>query len=327
VKVLVVVLSLAAAGFAASTVYLAKRLHDVRSGVQSESAIVDGDAPALVREPSRSGAPPEVSAAPTVEADRPVTASSTAASEPADSRSKQIQREMAAAFMKRYQDPAGRAEMLADEKASLRRVNRRLAEVTGLSEDEAAQLFELLARHQLETSAAMHACSLDTLCDMGTLHFPEQQRQAAEVAALFGPDRFRKYEQFQASKAERQVVDELRRRVIDTAALPHSEAEKLIAALWEEKRQFIADARQRGVRITSMNTGVGTAIMNADEQGRPRGLAAPEMAELQGRMRARAASMLSPEQLKEFERLLAQAERSVRRPRNSSGGPASSTSR
>lgn len=319
-KVLVFVLSLAAAGFAASTVYLAKRLHDVRSGVQSESAIVDVDAPAPVREPSRSGALPEVSAAPTVEADRPVTASA-AASEPADSRSKQIQREMAAAFMKRYQDPAGRAEMLADAKASLRMLNRRLAERTGLSEDEAGQLFELLARHQLETSAALHACTLDSLCNSDNFNFPDEQRHVAEVAAFFGPDRYRKYEQFVTSGTERALVEQLRRRTIDTAMLPNSQADKLITALWDEKRQFLADAKRRGLRLTVVESGLGTVIVNADEQGRPRGLASSEMAEFQARVRARAARMLSPEQLKEFEQLLAQAERSVRRPRNSSGGP------
>lgn len=323
-KVLVVVLTLTAVSFASSTVYLARWLYDVRSGNPAGPVVTEAGAVTVAAHEgtSRSSSSKDNDITQPSGAGEQAAASPTTSSDRDGSRSGQIQHEMSAAFMKRWEDPEQRAEMLAEETASQRRVNRRLGDATGLSEEETRQLFEMLARHQLEVSAAVHACTLDRrLCDIANFHFPDEQRQVAEVAALFGPERYRKYQQFRESRTERQLVDQLRLKVIDSVALRNSEAEKLIDALWEEKSRFLAEAKRRGARLTTVDTSVGPVIMNASEQGRPRGIA-PEMAEFQTRMYARAAQVLDPEQLRVFKEFQDQARRSVAPRRGRDGAPA-----
>lgn len=314
-------LALGTSGFVGATIYLAGRLHDVRAQLAAEEGAAFEHAVVWQPEADRQVVPAQRLDAEHADArgadhsrPRDVAAAlagpETAGLASRESRGRRLQREISAAFLKRYADPAQRAVMLSEEKAILLRTTRKFGGVAGLSDHELDQFVTLLAQNKLERDAAGHACGADSECDLATYSFPDDQRHVAAVAAYLGPHRYQQYEEFREAAPERSQVDQLRLRVVDSSALRDSEAEKLISALLDERRRYLSDAAQRGLKLTTRNTSAGLVILKTGAEGNR-----PDYSEtlrFHERLDARATQILDPEQLKAFRELQAQALRTTR---------------
>jgi hypothetical protein len=81
----------------------------------------------------------------------------------------------------------------------------------------------------------------------------------------------------------------------DSNFLPEAQAEKLIAALAEERERYSQEAQARGAKVTGWGTNLGM-LMYTEDSGIPEQYVV-EASQYSQRLRARAASILSPAQL------------------------------
>lgn len=332
-KPLVIALSISTAAFAGSTVYFAGKLHDARSratlewptstGQTSEVTVVaasekagacaDGDGARCARRTwPRSGAAADGLR---VSAESPAPSAEVQPAAPpamtyGDERYMQQQRRISAAFLRRYEDPTQRPEMLADEKAVVRRSTRGLAEAAGLSGEELDRLVDLLAEQRLERILADHRCRVDPSCDGLTYRFHDAEQHVAEVAALLGPEKHQKYRQFRLASTERSIVDQLRLRLVDGDALGSSDAERLISALWEERERFFTQAERRGVHLGIVRTAFSIVVTRTDERGMGNEVDHHTL-EFNELASARAAAILTPAQLRVFKEIQDEAYRQI----------------
>jgi hypothetical protein len=200
----------------------------------------------------------------------------------------------AAEFLAQYGTAQGRAELVARSTRDLRR-NAGLRHYLGLDDDQYERFLEMLAEHDLATRERMSRCSLDEHCKFPGVDQKTIDDQRRNVASMFGPDILDKYEFYQFSAAEREVVTELRGRLPDRSRLGDAQAEKLVRALYEENRSIMADARTSGGNVGNYNnilwapmTSRGATEQNEVTMG------------FNMRLHARAAAVLTPDQLETY---------------------------
>jgi hypothetical protein len=296
VKVLVaaqvIVLGITTVGFAGSTLYFASRLNEARSQVMPEPP----HPTAVLTVPAASRIPDHQ--LPASRADLPREGIPRALSE--EQRNRKALQQVSTAFMRQYDDPLQRAEMLLIEKGRVRRTFRPFGQLAGMSNAQMDAFINLLAEQRMERSIAEYRCGMSDSCDYDAYRFPDGTRQTAEIVALIGADRYQKYRRFREAGFERGVVENLRVRLVDAEApLRSSDAERLIGALFEERELFFAQAQQKGIQLTMIGIGNGMVIARADERG-----GEPEVddhsREFNEIARTRAATILTQEQLRVF---------------------------
>jgi hypothetical protein len=225
-------------------------------------------------------------------------------------RERAAQRQISSAFMRRYDDPAQREEMLLEAKGQLRRGVRPFANIAGMSDAELDAFVNLLAEQQLERRVAEHRCGMSESCDYLAHRFTDVDRHRAEITALIGADTYQKYRQFREAGQERSLVSHLRVKLVDVEALRSSDAERLITALFEEREQFFAQAARKNVQLVTMSTGLGMVVTKAGEPGEE-GEVDEHTREFNEIARARAATILTREQLRVFSEIQDEAYRSI----------------
>ena len=300
---LVVALSLSTVTLAVTTAYFARELQRERAQKPGVAPPAVTEIPATAVMPNRSSderdAPPAAS---------PVAASDEESLDPME----QAKRRLAVSAepeLSRLQDPVKRRAMLDEIKASSRGFYPQLAQVLQLSDFEYDRLLELLAEQQLDVREMMLRCALDSRCKFPGVDRAYRESQELEVAALIGADRQQRLEKYQQSLNERSAVRQLRGRLPDKDHLSEAQAERLIAAISEEHQRFEAGIAEGGAGVSGYNTGGVSFVLSGEEAGAEKRLA--EAKEYLGKVRERAAQVLTAGQLTVFDEMLDEGFRQV----------------
>jgi hypothetical protein len=217
-------------------------------------------------------------------------------------------------FLALLATPEGHAQLLTEEKLSLRRRNFDLAKQLHLTAEQESQLLSVEAEQTLKSQARYARCRLDSSCDVHSLPF-DLASQEKPVKELLGPEKFAEYEYYQGTLGLRLTVRELRVRLSAVNDLSDEQADALVTALHDESEQYTAEARAMGRQGLF---GFGGVIAIPEETGEP-----PTDAEVlrsaqefARRVRERVAGLLTAEQMQKFEEIqeeqLAQAHRALR---------------
>ena len=291
-----VALLLTNVAFAASTVYLAYELHAERTRPAPEARVaqVASAPPTPVFEPNPAPAPAAAPATSNAAAVPQMTATVTALPI-TDAQVQAQQRQYMEELLARLEDPEQREEMLAEYKMVSRNSNPRLAQALQLTSEEYERLIDLLAMGQINSMESSAHCSLDPQCMTQGVGRREPDWKAQEIADLLGPGRQQKYDQYRNSIQERESVTQLRERLDDAAYLADGQAEALIGALADERQRITADA---GGGFMGFGNGSGMAYVTGNGTT-PEERFKSAQANSQ-RLRARAAEVLTPEQLRIF---------------------------
>jgi hypothetical protein len=318
----VVTLAISTVILATSTAWLAHELYqrDSAAATAATAAARLAASPGASPSPGMDGAPsPDGSAA---NATLPVianTAPPSGSAAPAFPGTKDVDADPAVPFARqllaRYDDANQRPVLLEEQRSLMRRQYEKLKERLKLGDTEFEQLVSLLAEEQLQMQVNWARCATDPACDPKNPRNNSTDR-AQEYQAMLGAEGAEAFAQFRKSIGERDAVIQLRGRLPDNSFLPESQAEKLIVALTEERERFAQESQARGARMSAFGTQLGM-LWYTEDSGLPDQYIA-EAAQYSQRLRARAASVLTPAQLAAYvqmqEELLAQFTANVRPP-------------
>lgn len=318
-----VILSLATAAFAASTVYLASEMY-----LRDADALTVA-APAPLATVTNTPQSPEPGGTPaTAAANNPTPAGTPPGrgSERADDAVAGIEGtgkpdEATQHFLRqlvaRFDDPVQRTALLQEARTGVRRQYDRLKKDLKLSDATFEQLVTLLAEENLQMQEHFARCAIDPRCNPNdpSRRAPLDSRNE-EILALLGAQGAEALTTFRGSIGERDTVIQLRGRLADSHFLPESQAEQLISALADEREQFKQEAEQSGASVRGWGTQLGM-LWYTDDSGSVDQYVA-EATQYSQRLRARAAAVLTPAQLAAFvqlqEELLAQLAAYVKPP-------------
>jgi len=332
----VVILSLATAIFAASTIYLAadKYLRDNDGARGPPLAAAQLEAPqreATIPQLTNPSGDTRAGASATAPGAADLQPADTAAASPAAKQDMESEGTLffARQFLARYDDSVQRAALLDETTTGIRRQYGKLKELLKLSDATFEQLVTLLAEETLQIQEQYTRCAVDPQCNANepsrpTVHVDRSQ----EVLALLGTAGADSLNQFRGSIGERDQVIQLRGRLSDSNLLPEAQAERLIKALAAERKLYQQESAQRGVNLNGWGTQLGMLFFSKDSGSVDQQIAEAE--QYSERMRGSAASVLTPAQLSAYEQmqdeLLAQLAAWLRPPaRKGSSAPARST--
>ena len=296
------ILGAAAVVLAASTAWLAVKLHAAReelSVLRAESKVApepSGSAlPAVTLEAAATAGTPVPKS---LEINQPPPS----AGEKTEDMRKLVRASLEAQFprlQETLEDPAKRAQYLRDSRASLHRDMPRLDAYLKLSRDEYEQLLDLLARQDLRYQQSLYDCALDPACDpLPASGYRHEQENKRELDGLLGSDKAQSFANYRDNWLERRAVTQMRGELPDSLRLTDTQADKLIDMLGEERRRIFREWQQEGGGGTGMSNQYGFVSYSASVQSVEEFSA--QAGELQRRQRERAAQFLSVGQLEAF---------------------------
>src|SRR5690606_25851340 len=125
-----------------------------------------------------------------------------------------------------------------------------LAEAMGFDQQETDAFFDLMARHQEEqaedSAALLTAASQDAEArrEIQRRLVEKQRQQENELSAYLGA-KYGKWEEYQATSAARQSVDQLKARLAGAGnSLSDEQVSKLMDAFSAEQKRFLAETRE-----------------------------------------------------------------------------------
>ncbi len=193
------------------------------------------------------------------------------------------------------EDPDKRAERMRASRSNYQRIMPRLAEHLGLSDDQYDRLLELLAEQEMRYLELSYQCALTPNCERPP---PQGLINERELSDLLGHEKGRQFSDYRDNLTERGHVSNMRGDLPDALRMTDVQAEKLVAALGEERRRMLKEWEQRGAGFESMNSEYGEVSFSSTAQGLEQREA--EASELQRRQHDRAAQILTAGQLKVF---------------------------
>ena len=294
---LVLALGVSTAGFAASTLYFWRELQVERSTPQLVAS-----APAMISARDTSDQPspaPGNSAAMSQPATAPVARTRPDAAL-AETETEAEARARSLAHMRTvFEDPLKREEMMRVSRDGFRRSFPRLAEHLGLTEDQYTRLVNQLAEHQMHWAERRYRCLLEPGCDEMTAMKGIGAERERELTDILGPEKYQQFNEYLDNQQERRAVMQLRGELPDALRMTDVQAEKLIAALGEERRRMLKEWEQGGAGFEAINSEYGEVYFPSTAQGLEQRVA--EATELQRRQHDRAAQVLTAGQLKIFD--------------------------
>jgi hypothetical protein len=211
-------------------------------------------------------------------------------------------------FLARYDDSAQRQVQLEEARAGVRRQYAQLKEQLGLSDEKFEQIVDLIAQSNLQGQEVWARCAVDADCDSSRPHPELVDDRSQELLALLGPGQIDAFNRYRSALGERDSVASFRGRLSDAQFLPQAQAEQLIAALSQERERYSQEIQQSGSTVRGWGTNLGMVMYPESANTAEAQLAAA--LQYSERMRARAATVLTPAQLAAFvqmqEELLAQ---------------------
>jgi hypothetical protein len=303
------ILSVSTATFAMTTAWLAAELHR-RDTLQPTTAL-DATAAARASEPSpgRAGPSPRGSdrkapgsgamtevAATTAAPSGSAPSSGQAANSPANGDTiTDASVIYARQLLARHDDSVQRQVLLEETRSGVRRQFTRLKEQLKLSDAAYEQLVALVAEQNLQAQERWARCAVDPGCDPKKNPAKPLDDRSQELLALLGGEGLDTFNRFQSTLGERDAVAQFRGRLADSEFLPQSQAERLIAALADERERYSTEQTARGASLTALGTNLGMVWYPEDAPTIEARLA--EATQYSQRLRARAATVLTPAQL------------------------------
>ena len=281
-----------------TTIYFARELAHERALTTAQATHAAHSEPASqwprAAAPAPAGKPPRHERTPPDVNAKPVKAeAASSAATTANEEAEAAQLRFATAFLAQAADLKGREDLVAERRMHMRHSFPALERVVGLSATEHAQLLTLLSEQQIEAETAHSRCVVDPACNSRQWHASTQTRQQ-DIAALLGPDRAQKFDQYKNTLGERETVTQMRARLPDSQRLSEVNAEGLVAALAEERTALTSQPNS-----DYFGFGVGSGMLFAPSQGTPDSQyeAARQYSQ---RLRDRAGPYLNSEQLRLF---------------------------
>ena len=288
-----VVLGACAATFAATSIYLWRELAEERAQPPDLPAATVAPPPA-----------PDTRAAvnvfsPSLESTRATRASSPTPANPVNPNvdPDEYQKAQSQALLAQLADPVKRARLLEESRANIRSTYPWVAERLKLSPAEYERFVDLQARTNLEVREAYARCTIDPDCNLRDVSKQNYEAQSGPLQDLLGPERMKQFEIYQQSLTERETVLNLRAHLPDQAYLSSELTESLITALAEESQQAQSEAAVAGHSLAGF--GMSDGWIYYQQQGTPEQQMQSAEAYVK-RMTARAAQVLSGEQLRYF---------------------------
>jgi hypothetical protein len=300
------VLSAACLALVGALAYVARGFHDERARTHEQAAELS-ELRARLSHPGEPRAAPEAPAAAT-QPDEPAPAPrpEPAVSKPeantaakiddlakSEDEARALRRMQAdqAALAKSLADPASRAKLRTETIAEIRRHSPDLARALSLKPQQETQLIELLADQQLQMRASNPR-------DQRQLY----ERHEAELQALLGSENVEQFRQYRSSAPERAQMQALRTRLGSTNALREDQATRLVALMRKEREAYVASLTQSGAG-GYLGEYPFTPFSSGDDPVEEIRFAEAQLSrteEFLARIRDKAATVLTREQLRGF---------------------------
>jgi hypothetical protein len=288
--------------FASTTVYFVRALYAERERAAPPPVVHVARSPTPPRGPDITPAGP-VDSAPGREP--PLAAP------PASGRPEQIA--LGRARLKRLTDPGTRAEQLTNVTALLRTNLYTAAKGAGWTREDLERVAAMLAERTLQRMEARLRCELGVSCVPEPSSATTKEADRQEMVQLLGEEKVARYDRYLDSTVERNTVGFMRTRLSEAGPLSDTQAERLISALAEENRRFTEAAKLEGTEITTEGLEAGRILAAGKIQtaeGRARMLESGT--EYARHLHDRAAEILTPAQLIEFDEMQDETLRSLR---------------
>jgi hypothetical protein len=300
-------LSAACLGLVAALAYVVRGFHDERARSREQTAELSElrarlsqagephaapEAPAAATQPEEPAprSEPAEPAEPEPEANSVAQIDDLAKSEDEARALRRMQADQGA-LAKSLADPASRAKLRAEAIAEVRRNSPDLARALGLKPQQETQLVELLADQQLQMRASSPR-------DQRQLY----ERHEEELRALLGSEQVESFRQYRSSAPERAQMQALRARLGDTNALREDQATRLVALMRKEREAYVAGLTQSGAG-GYLGEYPFTPFSSGDDPVEEIKFAEAQLSrteEFLGRIRDKAATVLTREQLRSF---------------------------
>lgn len=259
-KSLIRVLCLTTIVLAGTTVYFGQALIRERAHTPLNAAIQapSTSMPVGVTPSSTPGGQPDSSAAAMQSTGAGLTSSSRATACPDPARI-----EAARQRLLRFSDPMQRQELAASTRESLASSWAKIAMSMQLPAPQLEVLLDALSEKTMQSNQRRAACAADPgcpPCNQSALEATLREERLQHLAAHLGPVWMPRYEAYVHAVQERVYMDALRAGLEEPDALEDEEAERLVLALADVRREFVAAAEARGQRIQ-----VGGAGFNVQE--------------------------------------------------------------
>jgi len=299
----VATLSLTTAIFAASTLYLAYKLYGGSHGdpLAASNAAVAGEPRSSAVDTQVDATTNRVAAPGTLAAQSPT--GPRAGNTPVDAQRASML-PYARQYLARLDDPAQRATVLEETRSNLRRQYEPLRQKLKLDSATFEQLLTVLAEQQIQPQEKYFRCLADPDCDLANFGRSGNvvDDRSGELLSLLGSDAFNELRDYTNSLGDRETVTQLRGRLNDSNTLRDSQADQLVAALTEERTRYQKEVTQRGATVSGWGTPqLGMLYFSGDSSSIEQRLS--EAAQYSRRLRERAATVLSPQQLAAFAQL------------------------
>ncbi len=203
-------------------------------------------------------------------------------------------------FLEQAADPVLHQQLLEQTRVDVRQRYPALDRLPGLDASGHDRLLELLANQFIEMRKTSLQCKYESTC--GTRLPRLREAQQLELATALGPDGKPRFDAYVQSRQERLGVNSLRGRLTDENHLADTQAEALILALADERRRVADEFVQRGETETWAFEDVpfrfspATTYDELMEQARA----------YHGRLRKRAAQVLTAGQLAVYDQMVAE---------------------
>lgn len=234
-----------------------------------------------------------------------------------EARMQEALRESSASYLKQYDDPREREQLLERAKAEQQYFVGRFPQIAGLSEQDTELLRTALAQVSMQHQVKVARCRLEPGCSRPLERdLPGGEELREQISAVLGPQVARRYESFRSSLLDRATVTSFRARLDVGQMLSDADTERLVEALADERMQYMKEIEQGGGKARTFNmSGVVFAVQaRADTSA---GADVDGATQFSERMRSRASKILSPDQLRVFAEV---QEDAIYRIRERSGG-------
>jgi hypothetical protein len=206
-------------------------------------------------------------------------------------------RQQAAEFLRRYDNPETRAKLLEDRVENLRRLYSELRPELDIDAGRFDRLIKLFAEQQLEDRVRVARCLTDTFCLNPNLADGAQRRQA--VVDVIGEANTVKLEKYSRSSRPRSgEFDKLQARLGPKRALSDQQLNELSIALHDEWQRTRREVESHGHETGLFATSYGVIVYAKDTKTVEERMASA--AASIDRMRDRAGTLLNGEKLTIF---------------------------
>jgi len=264
-KTLVRVLSFTTVVLAGTTVYFGQALIQERTRTPSSAAV---QAPATSMQAGMVTASIHA-----VQPDAPATATQTiatglAASPRLAACPDPARVEAARQRLARFSDPVQRQTLAASTRESLATTWAKIAMSMQLPAPQLETLLDVLSEKALQSNQRRAECAADPACppcDQSALEATLREERLQHLATHLGPAWMPRYEAYTHAIQERVYMDALRAGLKERDALADEEAERLVLALADVRREFIAAAAAGGQRIQVGGAGFNVQEFDGDQ--------------------------------------------------------------